>query len=456
LYFSEWGFDFIKVDGCGLRAFPEASEKVRSGRYRALKPLLDLSAVSRSDIDAVKAIFEDINKALSHENPDGDFLLSLCIWGAADVRSWGKNMGNISRTSDDINPTWSRMLTNFDSTVTRALYAHPGSWNDPDMLFIGKGEFDSAHLTEAKSHFALWAITNAPLFMGTDLRTTPQSLMDVFGNSAIISINQDPGGHQAVVAYDSDDVQTLVKTLERGGKAVAILNRTAANTPVTLTADHLKFESNSDIVLTDLWSGKEHRFRDETTFMLAPHQTLIFRAQGSRKLPNGLYLSEQPGNVNPAVDGVRYPQADPGIHRSATSWAGTKGKGERPMYAGWGGAQADGAPFGQVLSISGKPIDTGLGILANSRFEVRNKGYRRFETLVGVDDSAGEKSSAVTFTIYGDGKLLASSSPLKWGAQAEKMSVNVAGVDIIELVARSAGAQNELLPVTWGEAALLK
>ena len=73
-------------------------------------------------------------------NPDGDFVLSLCVWGAGNVRAWGKDFGNLSRTSDDITPSWSRMLTNFDSAAKRAFYAHPGSWNDPDMLFIGKGE----------------------------------------------------------------------------------------------------------------------------------------------------------------------------------------------------------------------------------------------------------------------------------------------------------------------------
>ena len=145
----------------------------------------------------------------------------------------------------------------------------------------------------------------------------------------------------------------------------------------------------------------------------------------------------------------------PTIFRTAAGWAGTKGAGDRPTYAGWGGARADSAPYGQILQVSGKPFTAGIGILANSRLEVRNTSARHFTALVGVDDSATDKSRAVVFSVYGDGKLIGRSRPLKWGMPAEPLSMPVAGVKLIELVARSAGADDERLPVTWGDAALL-
>jgi alpha-galactosidase len=455
LYFADWGFDFIKVDGCGLRAFGPASEKVRSGQYRALPPVLDLESVSRSNIPAVQAEFDQINAALKRNNPDGDYLLSLCVWGAADVRSWGKNFGNMSRTSDDIRPSWARLLSNFDSAARRELYGHPGSWNDPDMLFIGAGDFDAGHLVEARSHFALWAMLNSPLMTGADLRTTPQALLDIFGNADIIAVNQDPAGNQATLAYDADDLQILVKPLASGQKALAIFNRGLATIDVDLTAEHLKFRKDASITLTDLWSKADASFTNETKLRVAPRETRIFRAQGKRELAHGIYLSEQPGSVNPAVDGVTMPQADPTIFRSSSGWSGTKGAGERPMYAGWGGARADSTPYGQTLRIAGTSYAAGIGILANSRLEVRNHGHRRLSTHVGVDDSARDRSHGVTFMIYGDGKLLAKSKPLRWGQPAQALSADVAGVKMIELVARSAAGNNEQLPVTWGDAALL-
>jgi alpha-galactosidase len=455
LYFADWGFDFIKVDGCGLRAYGADSPKVRAGDYRALAPVLDLESVTRSDIPAVQAEFTQIGAALRRNNPDGDYLLSVCIWGAADVRSWAKNFGNLSRTSDDIAPAWGRLLTNFDSAVKRELYAHPGSWNDPDMLYIGKGDFDAAHLTEARSHFALWAMLSAPLMIGADLTTTPQALMDVFGNADIIALDQDPAGNQAVLAYDTDDLDILVKTLASGEKAVAIFNRGLGPIDVDLMADHLKFRSDAPIAVTDLWTGKSSTFTGTTKLHVAPRETLVLRARGTRALADGVYLSEQPGRVNPAVDGVADPQPDPTVYRSVAGWTGTHGAGDRPIYAGWGGARADSTPYGQTLQIAGKRYGAGIGILANSRLEVRSEHYGRLAVSVGVDDTARDRRHAVTFLIYGDGRLLAKSRPLRRGMAAQALEANVAGVNIVELVAQSPGADNEKLPVTWADAALL-
>lgn len=456
LFFADWGFDFIKVDGCGIRAFGAGSDPVRSGRHRALAPLIDQSSVARSDIPAVQGLFGQIDQALARYNPDGDYLLSLCIWGSANVRAWGKDFGNISRTSDDISPNWSRMLTNFDSAVHRALYGHPGGWNDPDMLFIGSGDFDAAHLTEARSHFALWAMMNAPLMIGTDLRKTPQPLMDIFGNARLIAVNQDPAGNQAVVAFDSDSLQILVKTLASGEKAVALFNRGTAPVEATLTAAHLKFRDDRPVVLTDVWSGAQTRFAGEQAFTIAPRETRVFTASGTRALADGLYLSEQPGRVNPAVDGVSFPEPDPTIYRSIPGWRSTRGAGERPIYAGWGGARADATPYNQTLTVAGQGFAAGIGVLANSRLEVRNQGFARFTASVGVDDSARDAAHPVTVVVYGDGRELARIEGLRRGDAPRPVAVDVRGVSIVELVARAPGAPGEMLPVSWGDAALRK
>ena len=454
LFFADWGFDAIKVDGCGIRAFAADEERVTSGRYRALAPLIDQASITRSNIPAVKALFSDINQSLARYNPDGDYMLSLCIWGSADVRAWGKDVGNISRTSDDISAHWSRMLTNYDSAVRRAFYAHPGSWNDPDMLFIGAGDFDAQHLTEARSHFALWAMMNAPLLIGADLRKTPKALIDIFGNADLIALNQDAAGNQAVLAFDSSELQILVKTLANGEKAVALFNRGETPVDAILTADHLKFRADRGVALTDLWNGKKSDFTKEAKLRVEPRQTLVFRAAGERTLADGLYLSEQPGSVNPAVDGTIQPQPDPNIYRSIPGWNGTRGMGERPIYAGWGGAMPDATPYDQPLFIAGKAFASGVGALANSRLEVRNKGFARFTASVGVDDSALDGGQTVRFFLYGNGKPLTSTPPLRRGEAPRSLTANVKGIDLIELVARADGAKGNAVPITWGNAAL--
>ncbi|MFX8660954.1 hypothetical protein ABTM16_20160, partial [Acinetobacter baumannii] len=80
-------------------------------------------------------------------------------------------------------------------------------------------------------------------------RKASPALLEILGNPAIIALNQDPAGNQAVLAYDGDTVQILVKSLANGDKAVAILNRTAAPVDATLTAGHLKLRKDADIAL---------------------------------------------------------------------------------------------------------------------------------------------------------------------------------------------------------------
>ncbi len=456
LYFAEWGFDLIKVDGCGLRALPATSPLVQSGKYREFPPIIDPESLGRTDIPKVRGLYQSVADALKRNNPDMDYLFSICLWGSADVRAWGKDLGNISRTSEDISANWSRMLHNFDTVSRRALYAHPGSWNDPDMLFVGTGEFDAAHMAEARSHFALWAMENAPLFIGYDLRKAPPGLIDLLGNTRLIALNQDPAGNQAVLAYDTDDVQMLVKTLASGDKALAIFNRNATPTEVVLTAAHLKYTDTGSIALEDLWTGRKQQFRGETKLSLAPHETLVFATRGARLLPGGLYLSEQPGSVNPAVDGVTVPEHEPIGHRAVSAWASTRGVGDRPRYGGWGGAQADSTPYGETLQVAGKRFVTGIGVLANSRLEVRNLGFKTFTAQIGMDDSARDRSQRVRFAVYGDGKLLRQSAALGFGDAVVPMSVDVRGVRIIELVVRTAQPMRFPDPVTWGDAALTR
>ncbi len=458
LFFAEWNFDFLKVDGCGARGLPVDAPRVKSGLYRALPPLVDMQSLGGSDIASIRRLYEQVHTALHTHAGDRPYVYSLCLWGAGDVRAWGKDVGNTSRTSDDIQPVWPRMLTNLDTVTHRALYAHPGSWNDPDMLFVGTGDFDAAHSTEARSHFALWAMLNAPLIIGYDLRKLTPDLLAIFGNADIVALNQDSAGNQAVLAYDSSEVQTFVKTLADGSKGVALFNRTASPAKAVLTAEQLKMLPTADVRLKDLWTKKEQSFRKEIAVTLAPHETLIFRATGTRRLPGGLYLSEQTGRVNPATDGVVVPQPDPTIYQSITPWTGTRGGGEHPQYGGWGGAEADRAPYGKLLRVAGTDFDTGIGVLANSRLEVRNQGYARFTAKVGINDSGQPRSGTTVFEVWGDGRLLAKSRPMGFGETAVPLEAKVAGVRIVELVARGSGAANAGTPqpAIWADAALLK
>jgi hypothetical protein len=71
-----------------------------------------------------------------------------------------------------------------------------------------------------------------------------------------------------------------------------------------------------------------------------------------------------------------------------------------------------------------------------------------------VDDSALEADQPVRFFLYGDGKPLASTPPLRRGDAPQPLAADVNGVALLELVARADGVKGNAVPVTWGDAAL--
>ena len=458
LYFQEWGFDYIKVDGCGLNAFSPDKPAVKAGQFRAFPAMVVSDAVNQTQVDNIRNLYGEVRDAIKGARPAGDFIFSICNWGTANVRAWGHDYGNLWRTSDDIEPRWASLLRNLDSVITRELYSGPGHWNDPDMLYIGQGDFDANHLTEAHTHFALWSILDAPLLIGYDLRQAPPELLAVLGAPEVVAVNQDPAGNQAVLAYTSDDFQILVKQLStRNEKAVVLFNRGTERVQGRLTAAHLKFRADSPIQVRDLWSRKDlPAFTGETPITLEPRQSVMFRVKGVPQLADGQYLSEMPARVYVAVDGIRVLQSDPQIHRPVSLDEGrTRGSGIRPVLAGWGGPRADSTPYDNELRLHGVAFASGIGALANSRLQVRTAAeFNRFTAQVGVDDSSLERHVKVRFEVYGDGRLLAQSPQLAADAAVYNLDVPVAGVKTLELVARAMARDAAPLVVTWGAAAL--
>lgn len=452
-YFGDWGFDYIKIDACGIADYGADRDHVKSQGYRPMKPIMFRDKPALTQEAQIRGLYTEVSDALARTRPANDYVLSICSWGLGSVRGWGQEVGNSWRTSDDIYPGWSRMLHNYDSTATRALYAHPGAWNDPDMLFVGTGEFDAQHLVEARSHFSLWALLNAPLLIGYDLRTAPRALLDIWGNADLVAVNQDPLGNQAVLAYRSSDVDILVKSLRDGSKAVAVFNRGTGAQDAQLSAEHLRFDRAQPIALRDLWQvSAPSSFTGELKLTLQARETRVFIVRGTPSRPGRTDLSEMPGRIHVAHDGVTQAEPDPQAHRFG-GWTG--GNGSWPVYPGWGGAQADASPYGTALTVAAQSFRHGIGILANSRMEVQaQREFKRFAAKVGVDDATRNRQAKVTFSVYGDGRLLTTSRALGFGDAPQALDVDVSGVQTLELVVRQRTHTDFPVAVSWADAGL--
>lgn len=193
-------------------------------------------------------------------------------------------------------------------------------------------------------------------------------------------------------------------------------------------------------------------FTGEKVVDLGSRETLVFEAAGRHALGDGLFLSEIPARIHVAEEGLPFPEVDPEIHQGSTPGQ-TRGNGEWPAYGGWGGAQADASPYSTALSIADRPFRYGLGVMANSRIEVLALGqHDRFAASVGVDNATRNRISKVEFLVYGDGRLLAQTKALAFGDPAVEVSANIAGVKVVELVARSGDAGAPPVAVAWGNA----
>ena len=118
---------------------------------------------------------------------------SLCQWGQEKVATWAGEVGNSWRTTGDIWDSWDSMINIIDENDKWYQYAGPGAWNDPDMLEVGNGGMT---LIEYKTHFALWAISKAPLLIGCDITKMSEEIKNILTNPEVIAVNQDKLGQQ--------------------------------------------------------------------------------------------------------------------------------------------------------------------------------------------------------------------------------------------------------------------
>jgi alpha-galactosidase len=164
-------------------------------------------------------------------------VFSICEWGEARPWLWGRQLGGqLWRTTEDIRDSWLSMLGILDQQVGLEGYAGPDGWNDPDMLEVGNG-----HMThnEYVAHFSLWAILNAPLIAGNDIRSMSDSTRAILMNREVIAVDQDWGGRQGYRLRDDGAHEVWAKPMSDGGWAVVLLNRSTVDAPIQLSMAEL-------------------------------------------------------------------------------------------------------------------------------------------------------------------------------------------------------------------------
>jgi alpha-galactosidase len=241
--YADWGVDYVKEDWCHAKGLDARDQytKFRAALAQAKRPIV----------------------------------LSICEWGVNRPWEWAPAVGNLWRTTDDIEDKWSSMLDNLDQSAEHADVARPGAWNDPDMLEVGNGGMTD---NEYRAHFSLWALMAAPLIAGNDLRGMSPATTTILTNREVIAVDQDGLGKQGILVWEAPPaLQVWSKPLQDGAFAVALLNR--ADTQATITATFERVGIRRDTVLVrDLWSHADlGAFAKKFSTAVPPHGVAMVR-----------------------------------------------------------------------------------------------------------------------------------------------------------------------------------
>jgi len=215
--FEEWGLDFIKLDQCRYVNDPcETCPKLIHGWSEPNS--------------------EEVYKAWSSrlKNSTSNILFSI---SAYKFRNWYPAYCNMARTTGDIqsrihrggayfNPP-SGIKKRFHSVMEvveinnkSAEFAGNGYWNDPDMMVTG---VQGLSLNEQESHFALWCMMSAPLFLGNDPGVMSEFEKELLLNKEMITVNQDPTEQGKIIKRDKN-TQIWTKKLKNNKLALMFLN----------------------------------------------------------------------------------------------------------------------------------------------------------------------------------------------------------------------------------------
>jgi alpha-galactosidase len=176
--FARWGVDFVKLDfvGPGGGNLPaDNREEVRQWH----------AAILRSG----RPIWLELSNYLSIDQAP--------LWRQTangwriedDIECYRCGHSNDPKIKENLTE-WSKVADRFTDVRAWIPYAHPGGWNDLDSLELGNGDKDGITPAERQSMFILWAISCAPLYLGTDLTHMDPADLTLISNRDIIAIDQ--------------------------------------------------------------------------------------------------------------------------------------------------------------------------------------------------------------------------------------------------------------------------
>ena len=245
---AAWGVDFVKVDYCNTGLPPPAP--VYNQIFKAF------NAVARP------------------------MVLSICDWGLGRPWNWAPTIATMWRTTHDytyykpIGNFWNATLIIANINAGLARYAHPGAWNDPDLLLAGTGTLTPS---QERAQMSLWAMMAAPLLMDADLSHMSQSTYQTLTNSDVIAVDQDPAGIQGERVGGGGLRQTWLRQLQDGSRVVLLFNSGSYAAPMSVALDRIGLPARSTYLVRDLWSHRTFISGQTLAETVEPNDVMMLR-----------------------------------------------------------------------------------------------------------------------------------------------------------------------------------
>lgn len=252
--FATWGIDFLKFDFCGSLVGTNPEDAVKEMSQ-------DLRETGRP------IVFSQEMTAGQSANPDYQGLVSF-----------SSTVSNMWRTSEDLETNqFGSVIRNLQDDLPLAGYAHPGAWNDLDMVLTGNSYINWT-APEQQSQMSIWAEMASPLLASTDLAGMSTATKRILSNQAVIAVDQDPLGAQGRLVARQGPVEIVTKPLANGDVAVLFVNTSpVAQQTATVSAQAIGIRESNVYAMRDLWTGQTTETSGQVETFVAPYSTVMYR-----------------------------------------------------------------------------------------------------------------------------------------------------------------------------------
>ncbi|GJF33600.1 alpha-galactosidase [Kitasatospora sp. NE20-6] len=145
---------------------------------------------------------------------------------------------------------WNAVSQRFNTLPAWVQYDSSGGYGDPDSIEVGNGAATGLTVDERRTQLSLWAISAAPLLLGTDLTHMDAGDLALLTNDEVLAV--DRAGRPAHPVVQGAQQQTWWAHTSDGSYTVGLFNLGGSTANVTANWSDLGFTGNATV--RDLWS----------------------------------------------------------------------------------------------------------------------------------------------------------------------------------------------------------